>query len=67
MVINIERFGGINFVIAMIWQAQTRESVVSVESVVYILPVMTATGSFNVKSLFKNNYEKTSSRIATFL
>ena len=27
---------------------------------------MTATGSFNVKSLFKNNYEKTSSRIATF-
>ena len=32
----------------------------------YILFVMTATGSFNVKSLFKNNYEKTSSRIATF-
>ena len=29
MVINIERFGGINFVIAMIWQAQTRESVKS--------------------------------------
>ena len=27
---------------------------------------MTATGSFNVKSLFKNNYEKTSPRIATF-
>ena len=29
MVINIARFGGINFVIAMIWQAQARESVVS--------------------------------------
>ena len=33
----------------------------------YILFVMTATVSFNVKSLFKNNYEKTSSRIATFI
>ena len=33
----------------------------------YILFVMNATGSFNAKNLFKNNYEKTLSRIATFL
>ena len=33
----------------------------------YILFVMTATGYFNVESLFKNNYKKTLSRIVTFL
>ena len=33
----------------------------------YALFVMTATGFFNVKRLFKNNYQNASSRIVTFL
>ena len=32
----------------------------------YVLFVMTATGFFNVKRLFKNNYQNASSRIVTF-